>query len=145
MLLSLLLWIFPFACGAKDHHAQARAIFERYAAMEMAFDANIADLYADQALISNKRSYPHGLIREVTVPAPKYKEMIRDAMPLAKLKGDYSTYSEATFTTEGKGVRLHAKRYSVLKKYTSNLSILFAPDASGRWLIWEELSESRPF
>jgi len=78
------------------------------------------------------------------MPAPQYKALIRQAMPLAKVRGDTSSYSEVTFTEEGSGVRIRALRFSNLKKYSSPLSLLVAPDRSGRWLIREELSESQP-
>ncbi|WP_137940279.1 hypothetical protein [Chitinivorax sp. B] len=131
--------------GASDNLNAARAVFERYKTLEVAFDSNIVDLYSDNAVIKNKRTYPTGQVREMSLPAPKYKELIRGAMPLAKAKGDYSTYSEVEFIAEGNGVRMSAKRFSVLKKYTSNFSILFTPNESGQWLIVEELSESQPF
>ncbi|MFZ2450269.1 MAG: hypothetical protein WAW36_07110 [Methylovulum miyakonense] len=124
---------------------EAKLLFERYAAFESAFNSSIVDLYADDAIIQNKRTYPTGQIRELNIPAPEYKNLIKSTMPLAKTRGDYSTYSEITFTEQATGVRIKAKRFSVLKKYYSPISILVAPDSSGHWLIREELSESQPF
>jgi hypothetical protein len=46
---------------------------------------------------------------------------------------------------EGDGVRIKADRFSELKKYHSPISILVKPTPDGVWLIYEELSESRPF
>lgn len=122
----------------------AQSVFQQYAALEAAFNPAVADLYADDALISNKRIYPTGHARELTIPANQYKALVRSAMPVAKAKGDYSTYSHATFTPDGQGVRIKARRTSVLKGYDSPISILVAPDARGKWLIREEISESRP-
>lgn len=104
----------------------------------------MADLYADDALIRNKRFYPDGQVREITIPAPQYKQLLREVMPLAQARNDTSTYSKTTFKLEGMGVRIQAQRFSVMKQYTSPISLRVAPDASGRWLIREELSESRP-
>jgi hypothetical protein len=112
--------------------------------MGNAFDPGIADLYADDALIKNTRTYPNGQVRELTMPALQYKMLIRQAMPLAKAKGDTNSYSEVTFDQEGSGVRVRATRFSNLKKYSSPISLLLAPDNSGRWLIREEISESQP-
>lgn len=122
----------------------AQSVFQQYAALEAAFNPSVADLYADDAVIRNKRIYPTGMARELTIPAAQYKALVRSAMPAAKARGDYSTYSQATFTPDGQGVRITANRTSVLKKYDSPISILVAPDASGKWLIREEISESRP-
>ncbi len=65
-------------------------------------------------------------------------------MPLAKERGDYSTYSDISFKLEGANVRVTATRFSVLKKYKSPLSLLVGPTPAGDWRILEELSESRP-
>jgi hypothetical protein len=64
-------------------------------------------------------------------------------MPLAQARGDLNSYSKVTYTAEGTGVRIHAVRFSVNKKYTSSISWLVAPDAKGRWLIRDETSESQ--
>lgn len=132
----------PIFAGPID---DAKVLFQRYTALEAAFDPTITDLYSDDAVISNTRTYPTGQVRVVTIPAPQYKALIRKVMPLARMKSDYSTYSETTFTLESNGIRIKAKRFSVLKKYESPISILVAPDKTGTWTIREELSESRPF
>lgn len=99
---------------------------------------------ADDATIENKRTYPDGQVRELVVPADRYKALIRQAMPLAKARGDTNSYSTVTFAEEGSGVRIRAIRFSNLKNYPSPISLLVAPDVDGKWLIREELSESRP-
>ncbi|CAM3360806.1 hypothetical protein [Paracidovorax anthurii] len=124
--------------------APAEAIFSQYQSRERSFDPGIADLYCDTARIRNVRIYPNGQQRAVEVPAARYQQMIRDAMPLAREKGDYSTYSAVAFTPEGAGVRVTASRYSVLRQYTSPISLLIGACQGGRWAILEELSQSRP-
>jgi hypothetical protein len=124
--------------------AEARRLFERYVALEKAFAAAAADLYADEAVIQNKRKYPDGQVKTMSMPAPRYKALIRSAMPAAKARNDRSTYSDVRYSAEGAGVRITAQRFSELKKYTSPLSMLVKPDARGAWLIYEELSESQP-
>jgi hypothetical protein len=123
--------------------AAARSLFARYTALEQQFDPAIADLYSDQAVITNKRTYPTGEVRTLTFPAVQYKELIRRAMPLAKARGDTNRYSGCAYTPEGAGVRIKCTRTSVLKQYDTPISLLVAPEADG-WVIREELSESRP-
>jgi hypothetical protein len=124
--------------------AEARRLFERYVALEKAFDPAAADLYADEAVIQNRRKYPDGQVKTMSMPAPRYKALIRSAMAAAKARNDRSTYSDVRYSAEGAGVRVTAQRFSELKKYTSPLSMLVKPDARGAWLIYEELSESQP-
>jgi hypothetical protein len=119
-------------------------LFSKYVALERAFDPAVADLYSDDALIRNRRSYPTGEVRELTMPAPQYKELIRKAMPLAKARGDTSEYSSCAYKVEPRGVRVACQRFSNLKKYSSPISLLVGPTSEGKWRILEELSESRP-
>jgi hypothetical protein len=123
---------------------EAKRLFERYLSLGQAFDPAAADLYADDAVIQNRRKYPDGQVKAMSIPAPKYKALIRAAMPAAKARNDRNKYSAVRYAREGTGVRITAERFSELKKYTSPLSLLVKPDVGGTWLIYEELSESQP-
>ena len=61
----------------------------------------------------------------------------------AEASGDRSTYSDVTYTREGEFIRIEALRYSEKRKRASPFSIVVGPSSSGKWLIYEELSESR--
>ena len=125
-------------------HGRAEHIFTQYQARELAFDPAAADLYCDTAVIRNLRTEPDGRQRELELPAPKSKELIRLAMPLAKAKGDYNTYSDVAYSQEGSNVRITANRYSVLKQYSSRISLLVGACDDSDWAILEELSQSQP-
>ncbi|MCB1786899.1 MAG: hypothetical protein KDJ33_11645 [Gammaproteobacteria bacterium] len=131
-----------FGIARADALSEASALFERYVALEHAFDPAVADLYADDALIVNTRLYPNGESVDLKVPATEYKMLIRQAMPVAKATNDTSEYSDVTYVEEGRGFRVHARRHSNLEQHTSPLTLLVEPDAQGRWVIREELSES---
>ncbi|WP_052631213.1 hypothetical protein [Pseudoxanthomonas suwonensis] len=134
------------SAGIPAHASEARAqqVFAEYQARARAFDPAVADLYCDTAIIRNVRMYPDGQQRTLELPAPKYKELIRTAMPLAKARGDHNTYSDIEFNAEGSNVRIAAIRYSVLKGYSSPISILVGSCNGGKWAVLEELSQSRP-
>jgi len=132
------------ACAADDAVAQAQRLFDRYVALGAAYDAAVADLYADSAFIKNTRRYPDGQARSMTMPALTYKTLIRQVMPQAKAAGDFSTYSDVKFIPDGERVRIEASRYSELKKYSSPFVLVVGPGSSGTWQILEEVGESRP-
>ena len=129
---------------AADARAKAERLLERYIALEAAFDPAVADLYADDAVIRNRRTYPTGEVREATVPVAQYKALIRQAIPLAKAQNDISRYSGCVYTAAGPRVRIACARFSTLKNYTSPITLLVGPGPDGAWLIFEESSESRP-
>jgi hypothetical protein len=141
--LASLVLLFSGAANANEP-SEAEALFDRYQELGRAFDPAMADLYCDTALIRNVRTYPSGEQRTLEIPAPMYKDLVRSAMPLAKARGDVSTYSDVQFVAEGSSVRITAERYSELKKYTSPVSILVGQCGDSGLAILEELSESRP-
>jgi hypothetical protein len=125
-----------------DPIAKAKELFQRYVELEHNFDPAQADLYSDKAVITNKRIMPDGKVVPLTVPALRYKKVIRDGMAAARRKGDIANYTGDTYTLEKGKVRINVVRYLALKKYSSPMSMLVGPDASGKWLILEENSES---
>jgi len=129
---------------AVDPHAGAKTFFEQYASLVKAYDPAVGDRYADQAVMRNKHTYPHGNLRALELPAMKCKSLMRASMPAAKAIGDHSTYSDVRFARERDNVRVAATRYAVGKKYSSPMSLLVARENGGPWLIIEELSESQP-
>ena len=125
-----------------DAIAKAKAFFARYVQLEHAYDPALAGLYADNAVLINKRIYPDGKVNPVRIPASTYKHLIQTSIADPKQRGNINTYSNESYTVEGDKVRIKATAYRVLKKYSSPLSQLVGPDAKGNWVIYEETSES---
>jgi hypothetical protein len=123
---------------------KAKAVFVRFVQLEQAYDPRVAEVYADDAVITDKRTYPNGEVREVTFPPQKYKQLIRQALPVARTRGDRSTYTQCVYEPQAPRVRITCARYSELKKYSSPYTLVVGPGSSGRWQILEEHSESRP-
>lgn len=133
--------------GGASHAAeptQAEALFSQYQSLARAYDPAVADLYCDTALIRNVRTFPSGEKKTLELPAPKYKELIRSVMPIAKARNDYSTYSQVRFIPEGSNMRIMAARHSALKDHTSPVSILIGQCGGTEVRVLEELSESVP-
>jgi hypothetical protein len=141
---SILLCLLLSSPALADEMSNAKQVFADYQSLGRAFDPALADLYCDSALIRNIRTYPGGKERTLELPAQKYKELIRAAMPVAKASSDYSTYSKVAYVAEGRNVRITATRYSVVKQYSSPISLLIGKCNSGRTGLLEEISRSQP-
>jgi hypothetical protein len=122
---------------------EAKRFFEQYVALESAYDPGIADLYADEAFIKLRRSMPMGDAQNITMPAPQYKAQLRQIMTTARARGVRNGYSNVTYEREAGFVRIEALRTSEPGKNTGPISLLVGPSPTGRWLIYEEQSESR--
>jgi hypothetical protein len=146
-LLLILLLVAPVSVEAQagaDPVAAATQLFTKYVNLERGYWPAVGELYADEAVIRNRRRYPSGEVRELTLTAAQYRGLLQQAMPIAKQRGDRSSYSDVTYTPEGLNVRITATRFSELKRYSSPLSLLVGRRPDGRWMIYEELSESQP-
>lgn len=122
----------------------SQALFAQYQSLYQAFDPAVADMYCDEAVIRNQRTYPDGNQRTINLQAATYKNVLRSVMPMAKAKGDISTYTDVKYSAEGDNVRIKTMRYSEMKRYESPFSLLVGRCADGNRGILEELSHSRP-
>lgn len=122
----------------------AEELFELIDHLGNSFDVAFADLYSDDAKITNLRKYPDGRIQKIRFDGKRWKEVIRLAVPLAEERGDKDRYSDVSYETKDEGVVIRATRYSELKKYSSPMQWLVRPNSNGEWLIVKEKSESRP-
>ncbi len=122
----------------------AQGLFAQYQSLYQAFDPAVADMYCDEAVIQNQRTYPDGNQRTINLPAAAYRNLLRSVMPVAKAKGDVSAYTDVKYSAEGANVRIKAMRYSEMKRYESPFSLLVGQCADGKRGILEELSHSRP-
>ena len=123
----------------------AKELIDVYIAYEQVFDPTVAELYTDDAVITNLRHYPTGQSRKMRLPAAEYKKLVRATMPLAAARNDTSTYSDFKYEVLDSGrVRITAQRYSTLKDYTTPITWLVVRGEADIWWIAEEHSESRP-
>jgi hypothetical protein len=112
---------------------------------EKNFDLAGLKYYSSSAYLQNTRYYSFGKIRTMVISVRAHADLLKDLIEDARNDNDYSEYSDYRFAEEGNGyVRVSAKRYSVKKRYESDISWLFGKNDSGRWVIIEEISESMP-
>jgi hypothetical protein len=136
--------VFQNAARADVATEQAKGFFKQYTKLADNFDPAVADLYADTAVIRNTRIYPNGQARTLTLTGKQLKALVRQIMPMAKARNDRDTYSQLKYQRIGNKVRISGLRYSLMKKYTSPFTTTIAADAKKKWLIVEEISQSRP-
>jgi hypothetical protein len=124
--------------------SSARELWEAYVELGTSFDTSLASLYADAAVIRNTRRYPDGRTRTLEMSGADYKTLIRQAMPLARSRGDVDVYSNVQFDEIGGRTRIRATRYSTLKKYRAPHELIVGKSEGAGWRILEETGESRP-
>jgi ketosteroid isomerase-like protein len=120
----------------------AQEFFDRFVALERAYDPAVAALYADDAVIQSVRRLPDGTGRTVRIVGADYKRLIRTAMPIAQRRGERDRFSEVTISVEGNQAHIRCTRYNELKRYATPYELVLER-TQGNWQIIEEYSQSR--
>lgn len=143
MILNLL--VLPVSANPPAGEADARAFFDRYIELGEAYDADLANLYSDEAVIKASRQYPDGSRRTMQLSGSQWKSLIEKVMPLAKAQEDRSTYSNIEVEIRADQAKISADRYSERKCYRdTGYYMIIERQASGDYRIVEEYSETQP-
>lgn len=124
--------------------SSAEELWDNYVELGTGFDPALADLYADDAVIQLTRRYPDGRTRTIQFTGKEYKPMVRQAMPIARNRGDLDVYSNVQFENLGDRTRITATRYGTLKKYRAPHELIVGNVGSSGWKILKETGESGP-
>ena len=143
VLLMLALGSGPLAAQTSPPRS-AQELWDDYVELGTAFDPALADLYADDAVIHLTRRYPDGRTRTLEMRGNEYQSLIRQAMPIARSRGDVDVYSDVQFEDLSDRTRITAMRYGTLKKYQAPHELIVANRGAAGWKILEESGESRP-
>ena len=122
----------------------AQELWDDFVELGTGFDPALADLYADDAVIALTRRYPDGRTRTLQLTGKEYKPMVRQAMPIARNRGDLDVYSNVRFENLGDRTRITATRYGTLKKYRAPHELIVGNVGSSGWKILKETGESGP-
>lgn len=136
----VLICVLSSGVAAEDNAgvSEARKFFDNYLAKWRDYDASIAELYADDAVIIQKHVQKDGGIKENRVAVAKYKENIVKLMPENK-KMNAAVYHESIeVQAEGDAYRIKAIVHSDTQKTKRPYSMLIRKNAQGNWLIVEE-------
>ena len=124
--------------------SSAQELWDDFVELGTGFDPALADLYADDAVINLTRRYPDGRTRTLQLTGKEYKPMVRQAMPIARNRGDLDVYSNVKFENLGDQIRITATRYGTLKKYRAPHELIVGDVGSSGWKILKETGESGP-
>jgi mRNA-degrading endonuclease HigB of HigAB toxin-antitoxin module len=136
------------------NNKEAKAFFEKYEKslwkQELNYDEIIYfELFYNNAILVNKRTYPHWLKRFMFVDKETMKVWMEKTIALYwknsdKLMNDYATFSNIKYEEKWFLYKISGDRYSNSKKYTKPFYIILEKKD---WIITiiEEYSESAPF
>lgn len=130
------------ACNSVD--TDAKLFFEKFTELEQSFDKELANLYFEDADIIIARMQPNGKLKKIKMTGSQYKQLIINAMDVARIKNDYSSYDNIKYKSLGDSVKITAERYSNSRCYTDKgYYMIIEKDDEGDYLIGEESSTSQ--
>jgi hypothetical protein len=94
---------------------EGKEFFRNYQKLDAAFDPAFIELYSDESLIHQLRRYPFGVEKRVVISGYQWKMILREALPVAKSRGDRSEYKNPRYDKNGKYLRIRAERHSLHK------------------------------
>jgi hypothetical protein len=124
--------------------SSAQELWDDFVELGTGFHPALADLYAEDAVIHLTRRYPDGRTRTLQLTGKEYKPMVRQAMPIARNRGDLDIYSNVHFENLGDRTRITATRYGTLTKYRAPHELIVGNVGSSGWKILKETGESGP-
>jgi hypothetical protein len=129
---------------SNDHRlAQAREFFATYVRLDQQRDLAILDLYADTAIVIDRRPSPNGQMNDLKIPIVAFRPMLRGLFTVAKAANDLpSIYSGEKEFIEGDGIRIETDCYSQSEEFQRHLSIFILPAEADSWRIEELIVES---
>lgn len=128
----------PLASAAESALAAVKVAFQRYQRLERTFDSDLAEVYADDAVVWMTCHHPDGRVGQLKIPGAIYRQFLRQSMAAAQARSDYNDYTEVRYRAEGDRVRVTAERHSVWRNYRSPYTALWKEVRPGRWRIVEE-------
>ncbi len=120
------------------------AMFDKYKALEADFDAGLADMYSDDAVIGIFWTDENKKPTQLMLKGVAYKDLITKGMAQAAEKKDTIEYSDVTYEAISEGVLISGKKTSKLRGESTNFKMFLRPRADGQWKIEEEKLEAIP-
>lgn len=145
LFIGLNLLALPLSANPPASVARVRAFFDNYVKLGDAYDADLANLYSDEAVIKASRQYPDSSRRTLQLSGVQWKSLIAKVLPLAKAQEDRSSYSNIEVEIRADQAKISADRYSERKCYRdTGYYMILQRQSSGNYLIVEEYSETQP-
>jgi len=136
ILLIMLIALTPVAYAGEAE--DVREFFSEFVKRTNAFDVGVADLYSPSARIITLRDGTDRL----EMPGSQWKQLVIQAMPTAKKRGDTSRFEDIKVFAQGDGFRVTAIRTPAVKCVPDTNYHLDVVRLDNSWLVVEEYAET---
>lgn len=136
----LLMGAVTFANGTKE---EALAFFNSYVNASNTYSASLLSMYSSNAKIIRQVVKPNGQLVNVPFSVQDYKKQLKISSSVAKVRKYKNYYSNINVTPVSNGFKVSAKRKPSMSNYKLDTVMVVQKQANGRWLIVEELMQTK--
>jgi hypothetical protein len=126
------------------HIEKARQFFEIVVTMYNTYDQQLADLYADNAILTLVRLYPNGEKQELALDGIHAKNSVRATLRRAQALRETISFGNVFYNDEGDMVRITASLHNELTNRIEPYELLIGESSDGAWRIFSEKIQSQP-
>lgn len=141
-LLTFIVLVFGL-CVFADDRQDALAFFNNYTQASNSYNSSILNMYSNDATIIRQVIKPNGQLVNVYFSVNDYKKQLRLSQTIAKIRHYKNYYSDINVTKVSNGYKIDAMRKPSLSDYKLKSSMTVQKQASGKWLIVEELMQTK--
>jgi len=117
---------------------EAKAVWDRWVALTEEHDPEVAELYAEDAVLIRVQRLPDGTQSTSETAASELRPTLTRTLKAARKAGYHATYAEVRLRVEEKGVKIDATRVVAAENQRLPHSWFMVPDQGGSWKIQTE-------
>ena len=141
----LLTFIFlMFGLGAfATEQQEALNFFNSFVQASNSYSSSVLNMYSDDAKIIRQVVKPDGKLVNVPFSIGDYRKQMKLSSKIAKLKQYKNQYSNVSVTKTSNGYKIDSMRKPSLSDYKLKSSMVVRKQPDGKWLIVEELMQTK--
>lgn len=142
-LLTFVIMLVGLNVFAASGQEEALKFFNNYVNASNSYSSSILNMYSDNAKIIRQVIKPNGQTVNVPFNVEDYKRQLKISSKIAKIKNYKNEYSDIHVTKVANGYKIDAMRKPSLSNYKLKSSMVVQKQSDGRWLIVEELMQTK--
>ena len=142
ILLTLIIFMFGLGAFAGDQQ-EALNFFSNFVSASNNYSPSLLHMYSNDAKIIRQVVKPNGQLVNAYFSIDDYRKQMKISAKLAKIKNYKNYYSNIKVTKVSEGYRIDALRKPSASDYKLRSSIVVQEQQNGKWLISEELMQTK--
>lgn len=138
-IMALMLGLSVFA----NEQQEALGFFNKFVHASNTYSSTLLEMYSNDAKIIREIVKPNGETADAYFSAADYKRQMKISSKIAQMRNYKNEYSNIRVTKVSNGYRIDSMRKPSLSDYKLKSSMVIQKQPNGKWLIVEELMQTK--